>query len=122
MAVSETHLFENKCPYCKKSPIFYGGVFMHRKCPSCGHVYEREPGYFVGAMVMSYLLGAFSTVPTVVIGIMILHAEVLSVVFAAIAQLVIFCPLLIRFSRLLWIQIDARAQRKIDRDEAKRSG
>ncbi len=119
--MNDINLFRNLCPFCGGAPVFHGLVFMNRKCPACGHVYEREPGFFVGAMVFSYLLGAFSTVPTVVLGIFVLRAEVLTVVATAIAQLVVTCPLLIRFSRLIWIQIDARAQGKIDRDEARRN-
>ncbi len=31
---------------------------MHRECPRCGLKFEREPGYFLGAMYISYGLGA----------------------------------------------------------------
>ena len=27
---------------------------MHETCPVCDHRFEREPGYFVGAMYVSY--------------------------------------------------------------------
>ena len=29
---------------------------MHERCPVCGLKFEREPGYFLGAMYFSYLL------------------------------------------------------------------
>ncbi len=27
---------------------------MRERCPGCGYVFEREPGYFVGAMYINY--------------------------------------------------------------------
>ena len=30
---------------------------MHDRCPSCGLLFTREPGYFLGAMYISYGLG-----------------------------------------------------------------
>lgn len=29
---------------------------MNETCPHCGHKFEREPGYFFGAMFVSYAL------------------------------------------------------------------
>src|SRR5262249_41472051 len=33
---------------------FAGPFRMHERCPACGLVYEREPGYFVGAIYLNY--------------------------------------------------------------------
>jgi len=30
---------------------------MHDRCPACGFHFNREPGYFLGAMYISYGLG-----------------------------------------------------------------
>ena len=49
-----------KCPKCRVGDIYaspmysLGGQKMHTKCPHCGMAYEREPGYFYGAMYVSY--------------------------------------------------------------------
>lgn len=61
MATIRTAL-EGKCPKCEKGEIFErkGNIFllqvpkMHDKCPVCGYRYEKEPGYFLGAMYVSY--------------------------------------------------------------------
>ena len=29
---------------------------MHEDCPHCGHHFEKEPGFFLGAMYVSYAL------------------------------------------------------------------
>jgi len=102
-------MFRNLCPNCYKSRAFYGLVRMHAKCPNCGYVYEREPGYFLGAMVVSYLLGAFSVVPTLLLGIFVWELQMPAIILIATLQLSILAPLLFRYSRLIWIHLDHRA-------------
>jgi len=49
-----------KCPKCRVGDIYAGPMYsfsgqkMYTKCPHCGMTYEREPGYFYGAMYVSY--------------------------------------------------------------------
>src|SRR4051812_20354999 len=52
-------LIRGLCPRCRKGRIFRGWMVMNEKCPACGLLLEREPGYFTGAMIFSY---AFSVV------------------------------------------------------------
>lgn len=54
-----------KCPRCRKGDLFTHPLFnlskmasMPTHCANCGLRYEKEPGYFYGAMYVSY---AFST-------------------------------------------------------------
>ena len=102
-------ILSNRCPRCGESAIFSRLVVMCPRCPCCGYTYERQNGYFLGAMVISYFMGAFSAVPTLTIGIMILHASIFSVTAVACLQVLLLTPLLFRFSRLTWIYLDFRA-------------
>ncbi len=85
---------------------------MHERCPNCGLLFEREHGYFTGAMVVSYMLG----IPTLAL----LSAAVLWLVrwpvewalLAADALFLALVPLIFRYSRILWMYFD----RKIDPD------
>lgn len=51
-----------KCPNCQQEDIFErkGNIFllqvpkMHEKCSHCSYRYDKEPGYFFGAMYLSY--------------------------------------------------------------------
>jgi len=36
---------------------------MHERCPACGLRFEREPGYFTGAMYLSYGVALLATAP-----------------------------------------------------------
>lgn len=53
--------WNGKCPRCRtgkmfeKSLISFSPMRMHRKCPHCGLLFEKEPGYFYAAMYVSYV-------------------------------------------------------------------
>src|SRR5262245_17317767 len=44
------------CPRCRGGRIFRGRLAMNETCPACGLRFERESGYFTGAMYVSYIL------------------------------------------------------------------
>jgi uncharacterized protein (DUF983 family) len=64
MLSSLYHIFRNECPNCHKGKVFADKSFffsigfpkMHQQCSHCGYTYEKEPGYFFGAMFVNYAL------------------------------------------------------------------
>lgn len=54
-------ILKAKCPRCHRGNIFRhplvhkGFSQTHKVCPHCGFMYEREPGFFLGAMYISYV-------------------------------------------------------------------
>lgn len=93
------NLFLNKNPYKIKN-----WDKMHANCPHCALHYEREPGFFQGAMYVSYGLGvAFSTA---VLFLNILIGFNVTIFFISnTVGLVIFAPLLFRYSRAIYLNI-----------------
>ena len=104
------HLFSRgvrlRCPRCGIGKLFYGLFSMHTHCPTCNFQFEREQGYFVGAIYINYAATA-----------VIVYAGFLALeYFTAISlkqQLLlwgtvsIFFPLgFFRYSRSLWLSID----------------
>jgi uncharacterized protein (DUF983 family) len=60
-------LLHQMCPRCRAARIFRSSIFtgfprMHEYCPVCGLKFEREEGYFLGAMYISYGLALFTIV------------------------------------------------------------
>lgn len=104
-------ILRQRCPRCRTGNIFRYSVFrgfpkMHEYCPVCDLKFEREPGYFLGAMYVSYGLG---------IGIIAVFAAILWSVTGwwitkdTIWAVVLFLPLAPTtafFSRVLWIYLD----------------
>ena len=52
-----------RCPNCRQGKVFKG--WPNRvlpRCPSCGLAYFRESGYYLGGMIITYILTAFIVV------------------------------------------------------------
>src|SRR6058998_576038 len=50
-------IIRQRCPVCLQGAMFRGRFEMNATCPVCGHRFEREPGFFQGAMYVSYGIG-----------------------------------------------------------------
>lgn len=95
------------CPRCRRGRIFAGRLAMHPTCPACGLRFEREPGYFTGAMYVSYALAV--PLVTVCAALVCFVAPQLSfdATVGTVAVLFLpFVPALFRYSRILWIHLD----------------
>lgn len=56
------------CPNCGEGEVFLGWWKMRDHCPNCGHKFEREPGYWVGAVIFNtaiVITAIFATMATV---------------------------------------------------------
>ena len=86
---------------------------MNQRCPFCDLRFEREPGYFLGAMYFAYLMG----LPTA--GVLILIAWYVTrwTFWHSMALAMVFylplVPAIFRYSRVLWLHWD----RAIDPDD-----
>jgi len=79
---------------------------MHDRCPLCGLKYEREPGYFMGAMYISYLV---SIPPAMLISIAIWRLSHLSfnvVMLCAFFAYLPLAPPVTRYARVVWMYVD----------------
>ncbi len=97
------------CPHCQKGAVFSGIFSMHTHCGVCGYRFSREQGYFIGAMVFSYFIGSLLGIFLLLVGTFILHFNIVWVAVFASLMVSLLAPLLFRYSRLLWIRMDYRA-------------
>lgn len=45
-----------RCPHCDRGPLFRGVFRMLPRCPVCALSYFPEQGYYVGAMIINYIV------------------------------------------------------------------
>jgi len=104
----------NTCPSCHKGKVFkYGSVFhpnkfdkMYDNCTACGHKYEKEHGFFYGAMYASYAITVAMSVATFVLTYLFYSlAPYWLYIINILIVLVVLAPLNFRLGRLLWINI-----------------
>jgi uncharacterized protein (DUF983 family) len=102
-----TAIRRGSSPRCGDGAIFAGRFQMNEQCPVCGMSFNREPGYFAGAMYISYGLA----LPIVFLWVMSLGAifdtwSLERVVLASFVLFLPFVPAVFRYSRILWIHFD----------------
>ena len=95
-----------KCPRCSVGPLYGRPFSMNSYCFHCGLKFEREQGYFVGAIYINYA----ATVSIAVPGFFILDAFTRMTIQQ---QLTIWIPFAVVFpllffhhSRSLWLVLD----------------
>ncbi|MDB5124618.1 MAG: hypothetical protein JWP94_2747 [Mucilaginibacter sp.] len=97
-----------KCPRCRRGDMFATAMYgfksqvMNKACPHCGLVYEREPGYFYVAMLISYAMFVAEMI-TMAVAIHVLSGSnnpwVYVIVIIAVG--VILAPFNFRYSRVV---------------------
>ena len=103
----------NKCPQCHESDVFTTNKAydlkqfdkMNESCSVCGLKYEKEPGYFFGAMYVSYALMVGWFVITWIADSFIFHSETWQYLTFVIITIILFMPLTFRISRLIWLNL-----------------
>lgn len=98
-----------RCPRCRKGAVFKGRLAMHERCPLCGYEFEREPGYFFGAMYFSYTLGVLLIALLSFAAYWVVPPMPLQ--WYAVVGWALFLPLVpavYRYSRVLWMNFDRR--------------
>ena len=100
-------LLRQRCPRCRDGRVFAGLLAMRETCTVCGHRFEREPGYFVGAMYVSYGL-ALPVLAGLVLLVEMLRPEwgEIAVSSAALALALPLVPPIFRYARLIWMHFD----------------
>jgi len=105
-------LLQGKCPKCETGKIFSdkGNLFvfrtpvMYENCPHCGHKFEREPGYFLGAMYVSYALTVAQAVGVFLIWELLMPGQYdYRVITLIVLAQVLLWFVNFRFSRIIWM-------------------
>ncbi len=95
-----------RCPRCLSGEVFESLWKMRRTCPSCQLEYEREQGYFLGAMYISYGMGLALGVPMLLWMRVFWNFSRTEFLLALVLTLALLSPLMFRYSRIFWIHID----------------
>jgi len=96
-----------RCPRCRDGRVFKGTFAMNELCPVCGLIFEREPGYFLGAMYFSFGMAT---------GILVVFYFLLRwllpewrgewLALISVLPYLPLMPLVFRYSRVLWLYFD----------------
>lgn len=98
-------ILRSKCPHCHEGKFFKptGIGEIEEKCNECGEKFSKEPGFYYGAMYVSYAL-AVAVFVTMWVAISVLAPDTSAGVTVAwiIAPIVILGVKLYKLSRIIW--------------------
>jgi uncharacterized protein (DUF983 family) len=102
------------CPKCREGFLFHqpyslaNAYKMKSSCEVCGQKYEPEPGFYYGAMFVSYILTGWFFIA---VGLTLTFALGWSVTMTLVTLAIITVllhNLIYRFSRSVWIHLFVR--------------
>ena len=97
-----------RCPVCLTGKMFSGRFAMNPTCPVCGHRFEREQGFFQGAMYVSWVLGVSYLAVLAVLAQWLLAPRIgIGYVVLCVVGIHLFCiPVIFRYSRVIWAHLN----------------
>ena len=95
-----------RCPRCLSGRVWRGFISMNTACPVCGLVFDRESGYFAGAMVLSYALAVPILAAMVVALILVGGLDAVVALIIGNTAYLVLVPFIFRYSRVLWLHLD----------------
>ena len=109
-------ILTQKCPRCHEGDMFPKGTLytpkfadMHQYCACCGQDLEPEPGYYFGAMYVSFAFNVGIFLVALLVLSQLVEEVTTTMVLTLILSVVIgFLPVIFRLSRALWINIFIR--------------
>ena len=108
------------CPKCRSTKMFKepfqisDPLNMHERCAVCNQHFTPEPGFYYGAMFLSYILSAwFLLVPAFAL-VFIFDWSVNGAMLFVLALAAITYLKFLRFSRSLWIHIVVKYDKRYD--------
>ena len=121
-------IFRNKCPRCHEGQFWktnnpytnmlINGGEMHSNCSACNLKYEKEVGFWYGAMYVSYAIGiaifvAFWIATHILLPLFFPEGySVFLQIGIVVAGIVLLAPINWFLSRLIWINFFVKYHRK----------
>ena len=94
------------CPNCGERDIWTGWFALKERCPRCRYRFEREEGYFLGAMAVNLIVAELLAVGLMV-GLFIWTDLHWLAIEAIVIPLVLGLPILFYpFARTFWMALD----------------
>ena len=104
-------IFQLKCPKCRGSKIFIEPfelakpLAMPKTCSVCNQKFEPEPGFYFGAMFLSYIISGWVLLGIALILVFYFKMSVTGAMLIVLLVSALFYIKLLRLSRSIWIHL-----------------
>jgi uncharacterized protein (DUF983 family) len=108
-------IFLVKCPKCQDEYLFEERAFSFRKsfqmrkaCPQCQQDFEPEPGFYYGAMFISYIFMGWFCIGFVALLHWVLDFSLEFSFIALILVVAFFFVYIFRLARSIWLSLNVK--------------
>ncbi len=103
-------IFHLTCPFCQEGAFFLSHPYdlkrvgeLHRTCPVCHRNFEKEPGFYWGAMFVSYALSVgYSLLAFGITWWFLPDMGILGYFIVVVSATVLVAPYLYALSKIIW--------------------
>ena len=100
-----------RCPVCGGGDLFDGWFRMKERCPHCDYRFEREEGFFLGALVVNFavaegLMAVLCIVPAIYLFATHPEAPLWPVLAGGLLAAVVAPLAFYPFSRTIWASLE----------------
>jgi uncharacterized protein (DUF983 family) len=108
-----------RCARCGSGKLFRGWFKMVDDCPRCGLHFEREAGYFAGALAINLVLvGGLFTIVFITMLVLTVPDIPVGLTLAVCIPIVALGPIVAYpFSKTLWVAVDRAFLQQLDSNE-----
>ena len=114
MGFSFSAMWKYKCPRCRRTKIFSEPFILSKPlemphhCSVCGQRFEPEPGFYYGAMFISYILSGWILLAPTLLLVFYFNWSSMSAIAFAIFLAALMYIRLVRGSRSLWLHLNVK--------------
>ncbi len=110
----------NKCPHCHKGKVFENnnpysfnnGLKMKTTCSECSLKYEREPGFFYGALYVSYAFSSGIFITLYLLDAIWIHMNTTLLLTLVVSGIIGLYPFSFRWGKAMWLNFFVRYDKK----------
>ena len=111
--ISLSAILRARCPGCHQGKVLEGIFTIRPLCTHCGYDFYPEPGFYMGAMAVGFLLTAILTVPPMII-LKLMNVEMNLLLVFPFIEFFFIGTFLIFYSRILWLHLEYRMTDRLD--------
>jgi uncharacterized protein (DUF983 family) len=109
-----------RCARCGSGHLFHRWVTMVPDCPRCGLHFERESGYWAGALAINIMVvGGLFTIVFVIALVLTVPDIPVVLLLALLVPIMVIGPIVAYpFSKTLWVAVDRGFLLRLDANES----
>lgn len=123
MSLSWSAMWNYKCPRCKegdmyKKPFeFSNPTAMHRRCPVCNLDFEPEPGFYFGALMISYGISSWLLLLPTLALVLYFDWEVMPAMGVTLFLAAVTYLKILRISRAIYLHVSMRYDKSLENSQ-----